>query len=123
METDSGRNKSEKACLSKRAKWGIGIFFSLAIIAGIIGVLVWKFALTGSVRMQFAKFGGSEGNHLFRLLDYSSYVNITPSVVEMKLIALYLAEDVDPTSQNNIGKTEMVWLNPDCTSIDSCTVR
>jgi hypothetical protein len=39
----------------------------------------------------------------------------------LKLIAVYLAEDVDPQSQNNVGKTQMIWLNPECNDqIDRC---
>ena len=41
---------------------------------------------------------------------------------QMKLIAAYLAEDIDPTTQNNVGNTTMFWLNPDCSEdITSCT--
>lgn len=41
---------------------------------------------------------------------------------QMKTIAAYLAEDIDPTTQNNIGKTSMFWLNSDCADdITSCT--
>ena len=32
----------------------------------------------------------------------------------IRLIAVYLAEDVDPGTLNNIGKTQMIWLNPEC---------
>jgi hypothetical protein len=32
----------------------------------------------------------------------------------MKLVAVYVAEDVDPETQDNVGKTSMVWLNPEC---------
>ncbi|MEO6777180.1 MAG: hypothetical protein ABI467_29905 [Kofleriaceae bacterium] len=35
-------------------------------------------------------------------------------VLKVKLIAAYLAEDVDPTTQDNVGATEMIWLNPQC---------
>jgi hypothetical protein len=99
------------------------IIFSAVTIIGIVaGILVWKLAFSsGAVRMRFAKMNAS-GNNLFRLLNNVEFSNMTPSAVEMKLIALYLAEDIDPNTQNNIGGTEMVWLNPDCTQIDSCTV-
>jgi hypothetical protein len=43
--------------------------------------------------------------------------------LRLKLIAVYLAEDVDPVSMNNIGTTEMIWLNPQCQgAIDGCNV-
>lgn len=37
-----------------------------------------------------------------------------PAAFGMKLAAVYLAEDVDLTTQNNRGATEMIWLNPTC---------
>jgi hypothetical protein len=40
----------------------------------------------------------------------------------MKLVAVYVAEDVDPVTQDNVGRTSMVWLNPEChDDIGSCT--
>jgi len=45
------------------------------------------------------------------------------SVLKLKLIAAYLAEDVDPVTMNNIGGTEMIWLNPQCDGdISNCNV-
>lgn len=38
----------------------------------------------------------------------------TDRSLELKLIAVYLAEDVDPQTQNNIGDTQMIWLNAEC---------
>lgn len=38
----------------------------------------------------------------------------TPTTFRMKLIAAYLAEDIDPTTQNNVGMTSMFYLNPTC---------
>ncbi|MFO0600605.1 MAG: hypothetical protein U0228_35180 [Myxococcaceae bacterium] len=37
-----------------------------------------------------------------------------PTSLGLKLLAVYLSEDVDPQSQNNTGATEMIWLHPDC---------
>jgi hypothetical protein len=37
-----------------------------------------------------------------------------PTTFGMKLLAVYLAEDVDPTTQNNIGRTQLIYLNPVC---------
>lgn len=45
------------------------------------------------------------------------------SVLKLKLIAAYLAEDVDPVTMNNVGGTEMIWLNPQCADdISGCNV-
>jgi hypothetical protein len=43
--------------------------------------------------------------------------------LRLKIIAVYLAEDVDPTTMNNIGDTQMIWLNPQCNGdISGCNV-
>jgi hypothetical protein len=43
--------------------------------------------------------------------------------LRLKLIAVYLAEDIDPVTQNNVGATEMIWLNPQCEDdISGCNV-
>ena len=41
-------------------------------------------------------------------------VSLAPTRLELKLVAVYLAEDVDPQTQNNIGQTAMIYLNPEC---------
>jgi len=44
--------------------------------------------------------------------------------LRIKLIAAYIARDVDPVSQNNVGETSMIWLNPECGGdISGCTVE
>lgn len=43
--------------------------------------------------------------------------------LRLKLIAAYLAEDVDPVTMNNRGTTAMVWLNAQCDDdIGGCNV-
>lgn len=43
--------------------------------------------------------------------------------LRLKIIAVYLAEDVDPVTMNNAGATEMIWLNPQCNDdISGCNV-
>lgn len=43
--------------------------------------------------------------------------------LRLKIIAVYLAEDVDPTTMDNVGGTEMIWINPQCSGdISSCNV-
>lgn len=43
--------------------------------------------------------------------------------LRLKLIAAYLAEDVDPTTQDNVGQSAMIWLNPECNGdISGCNV-
>jgi len=38
----------------------------------------------------------------------------TARTFKMKLVAVYLAEDVDPVTQDNTGNTAMIWVNPAC---------
>ena len=41
--------------------------------------------------------------------------------LRLKITAVYLAEDVDPTTMNNVGNTAMIWLNPECQNdIENC---
>ena len=43
--------------------------------------------------------------------------------LRLKLIAAYLAEEVDPATMNNVGNTAMVWLNDQCADdISGCNV-
>ena len=43
--------------------------------------------------------------------------------LRLKLIAAYLVEDVDPVTMNNIGDSEMIWINPQCGGdISNCNV-
>src|SRR4051794_31895323 len=43
--------------------------------------------------------------------------------LRLKLIAAYLAEDIDPLTQNNLGPSAMIWLNPECNGdISNCNV-
>ena len=46
---------------------------------------------------------------------------VTPAVLGIKLVAVYIAEDVDPVTQNNRGNTAMIWLNGECADdIEHC---
>ena len=43
--------------------------------------------------------------------------------LRLKLIAAYVAEDIDPMTQNNFGRTAMIWLNDECNGdISGCNV-
>jgi hypothetical protein len=43
--------------------------------------------------------------------------------LRLKIIAVYLAEGVDPVTMDNVGATEMIWLNPQCNDdIGGCNV-
>lgn len=40
----------------------------------------------------------------------------TPTVFGVKIVAMYLAEDVDPVSMDNVGNVQRIWTNPACDS-------
>lgn len=43
--------------------------------------------------------------------------------LRLKMIAVYLAEDVDPVSFDNVGQTAMIWIHPQCDGdISGCNV-
>ena len=47
----------------------------------------------------------------------------TPTTFRMKLIAAYLAQDMDPTTGNNVGGTAILYMNPDCSEdISHCDI-
>jgi hypothetical protein len=45
---------------------------------------------------------------------------VTPTEFEMKILAAYVVEDVDPDTQNNVGEISRVWVNPDCPEDGTC---
>jgi hypothetical protein len=36
------------------------------------------------------------------------------TTLRLKMIAVYITEDVDPVSMDNIGASAMIWINPQC---------
>ena len=43
--------------------------------------------------------------------------------LRLKMVAVYVVEDVDPATQDNIGRSAMIWLNPECgDDISGCNV-
>lgn len=50
----------------------------------------------------------------FGLNQYFGAIQSKPSTFQMKLIAAYLSEDIDPTTLNNTGMTGFFYLNPEC---------
>src|SRR6266542_3284923 len=46
-----------------------------------------------------------------------------PTIFKMKLIAAYLSEDIAHATQDNVGNTPMIYLNPDCQGdIEHCDI-
>ena len=49
--------------------------------------------------------------------------SITPATTthfQAKLASVYLVEDIDKATSNNIGSIAMLWTSPHCTSGDDC---
>ncbi len=45
------------------------------------------------------------------------------TMLELKIIAAYLSEDIDPVTMENVGDVEMIWLNPQCGGdISDCNI-
>jgi hypothetical protein len=74
------------------------------------------------------KFHGSVGGTGLRAAASTqvSTLAVAPStttIFQMKMIAAYLSEDIDPATQNNVGHTPMIYLNPDCQGdIEHCDI-
>lgn len=45
---------------------------------------------------------------------------ITPTTFQMKFMQAYLSEDID-ANQNNVGKVQRIWVNPDCADPNTCS--
>jgi hypothetical protein len=45
---------------------------------------------------------------------------VTPAEFEMKILAAYVVENVDPENQDNVGEISRVWVNPDCPEEGTC---
>ena len=45
---------------------------------------------------------------------------IPAELFEMKILSVYLSEDIDPVSMDNTGRSERIWVNPACPDANSC---
>lgn len=71
---------------------------------------------TASARLELA-------NHTPAAAPRADRVLADGTSLRVKLIAAYIAEDVDPVTQDNRGSTAMIWLNPECGGdISGCNV-
>lgn len=87
----------------------------LPVIAGL------SIALSGCMASASARL--ELDNQTGALPARAAQVLADGTSLRLKLIAAYIAEDVDPTTQNNVGRTAMIWLNPECKDdIAGCNV-
>lgn len=80
---------------------------------------------TGTVKLQLSSttlssLEHSDGTIVPLGTCPSSFTCLTPTSFQMKILAAYVVEDVDPQTSNNVGQVGMVWLNPKCASINDC---
>jgi hypothetical protein len=93
---------------------------SIRMITGLFClVLLSACGGSGTARLQFrdatAALSQKESQSPQSLAAAASF--------QMKLIAAYLAEDVDPVTQNNTGMTSMFWLNTECADdVSNCNI-
>lgn len=69
---------------------------------------------SGTITMQFKNQATVSSSQSAGLSFDANSSGANPTFFGMKIIAAYLAEDVDPVTQNNIGQTFMFYLNADC---------
>lgn len=77
----------------------------------------------GTAKLQFAQTGNASliQSRVMQSDPETILSTYTATGFKKKLIAAYLAEDVDPVTQNNRGNTSMFWLNTDCADdISNC---
>lgn len=78
---------------------------------------------SASAKLQFSNSNAVAMNwfdHLKAWILPNSYaaVSSSPTVFKLKLLGAYIAEDVDPNTQNNVGQVSMFYRNPQCVSED-----
>jgi hypothetical protein len=93
----------------------------------LVGVLTVSAAAacseSGKVSVQLSPVRGSTQALTQAAVQMQALDQLQPipaQVFEMKILSAYLTEDVDPVSMNNIGRSERIWVNPDCPSANDC---
>jgi hypothetical protein len=98
-------------------------------LCGILAVGIWAltFALipspppkTGTATMSFSQQSTLSYHEEQRLQTLTDAAKLSPTVYKMKLMCAYLAENITSGRQDNIGQTQMIWLNPQCADIRNC---
>lgn len=79
---------------------------------------------TGTVKLQLSSVTASNlaSHQPISVLGTcpTGFTCITPTSFQMKILAAYVVEDVDPVTSDNVGQVGMVWLNPKCSTINDC---
>jgi hypothetical protein len=94
--------------------------------SALLGLLLLSAGCTGAAKARLQlenKTGVAQAGLSGKSADGLHLESITLSSTHyfaMKLASVYLAQDVDPRSQNNVGSTSALWTSPHCTSADDC---
>ena len=95
--------------------------FAVLVSAWVVSVMVLSGCGTGSDATAKIAFVNNTGARISEVGPTALFGDLTqdlvraaPTIFKMKLIAAYLAADIDPVTQNNTGTTAMIYLNNDC---------
>lgn len=110
-----------------------GVVAGVAVIVVVLVIVIRKVMMRAKVKMTVAHKIGLNLNdkrvHKLRIINGSfpkfdgASFSVTPTEFGMKFIAAYMAEDVDPITQSNIGTTAMIYINPECNgNIGQCNI-
>jgi hypothetical protein len=78
----------------------------------VLGVACSACSLPGDSALVTASFANATAG---------AFAPSTPAVFGMKVAAIYIVEDVDPGTQDNVGQVGLAYLHPDCNEdIDGC---
>jgi hypothetical protein len=103
---------------------GLGVYYGVYGAGGTATLQLQNAAdktTSRLLRTTTADFSSENSNHRSLFQGLYGTNPTTPSYVGVKMLAVYVAQDVDNTTQQNIGTSAIFWLNSECTSIDTCT--
>lgn len=78
---------------------------------------------TGAVNVSFANNTGNNlaaEFHAAGALHFApsleALLGVTPTIYQMKLVVMYLVENIDPETQDNVGEITSIWISNRCDS-------
>ncbi len=98
---------------------------SMVYIAIVTGIVVIAIAATGYWYFYGSKSTATTVQVKVKPSPQTLSILATtkPTYLGIKFVAIYVAQDIDTVTQNNIGSTEMVYLNPECgNNIGNCDI-
>ncbi len=109
--------------MKNSAKIILGIV-SGVLLAGIVIIIILAVKGDFKENQDNTRQQGAKVSVKFFHTDITSRVDyIAPTYFGMKLIGVYLVEDINSTTLMNIGQQEMIYVNPDCNNnIGDCGI-